>query len=59
MAVALENIPVTTITARSIISAIYQTAKLITSIPNVSYHNKASVPTWIGNGILCLGLVNI
>ncbi|ESW22420.1 hypothetical protein PHAVU_005G152600 [Phaseolus vulgaris] len=41
MAVALENIPVTTITARSIISAIYQTAKLITSVPNVSYHNKA------------------
>ncbi|WVY99285.1 hypothetical protein V8G54_025355 [Vigna mungo] len=41
MAVALENIPVTTITARSTISAVYQTAKLVTSIPNVSYHNKA------------------
>ncbi|KAG2371233.1 hypothetical protein LR48_Vigan05g205500 [Vigna angularis] len=41
MAVALENISVTTITARSTISAVYQTAKLVTSIPNVSYHNKA------------------
>ncbi|KAL5152378.1 Protein EFR3 B [Glycine soja] len=42
MAVTLENIPITTIIARSTISAVYQTAKLITSIPNVSYHNKAS-----------------
>ncbi|KHN33312.1 Protein EFR3 like B [Glycine soja] len=42
MAVALENIPITTIIARSTITAVYQTAKLITSIPNVSYHNKAS-----------------
>ncbi|RZB62792.1 uncharacterized protein LOC114387939 isoform X1 [Glycine soja] len=41
MAVALENIPITTIIARSTITAVYQTAKLITSIPNVSYHNKA------------------
>ncbi|XP_020223321.1 protein EFR3 homolog A isoform X1 [Cajanus cajan] len=41
MAVALENIPITTIIARTTISAVYQTAKLITSIPNVSYHNKA------------------
>ncbi|TKY48337.1 EFR3-like B [Spatholobus suberectus] len=41
MAVALENIPITTIIARSTISAVYQTAKLITAIPNVSYHNKA------------------
>ncbi|RDX99298.1 Protein EFR3-like protein, partial [Mucuna pruriens] len=42
LAVVLENIPITTIIARSTISAVYQTAKLITSIPNVSYHNKAS-----------------
>ncbi|KAK7402232.1 hypothetical protein VNO78_14329 [Psophocarpus tetragonolobus] len=41
MAVLLENIPISTIIARSTISAVYQTAKLITSIPNVSYNNKA------------------
>ncbi|KAJ1424451.1 Armadillo-type fold [Sesbania bispinosa] len=42
MAVVLENISNTTIIARSTISAVYQTAKLITSVPNVSYHKKAS-----------------
>ncbi|XP_061367293.1 protein SEMI-ROLLED LEAF 2-like isoform X3 [Gastrolobium bilobum] len=41
MAVVLENISTTTIIARSTISAVYQTAKLITSVPNVSYHKKA------------------
>ncbi|KAJ1387867.1 Armadillo-type fold [Sesbania bispinosa] len=34
MAVVLENISTTTIVARTTISAVYQTAKLITSIPN-------------------------
>ncbi|KAK7325073.1 hypothetical protein VNO77_29132 [Canavalia gladiata] len=41
MAVALENISTTTIIARATISAVYRTAKLITSIPNVLYHKKA------------------
>ncbi|KAK7312409.1 hypothetical protein VNO77_36237 [Canavalia gladiata] len=41
MAVVLESISTTTIIARTTISAVYQTAKLITSIPNVSYHKKA------------------
>ncbi|KAG4979616.1 hypothetical protein JHK82_032869 [Glycine max] len=41
MAVVLENISSTTIIARTTISAVYQTAKLIMSIPNVSYHKKA------------------
>ncbi|KAL2328854.1 hypothetical protein Fmac_022281 [Flemingia macrophylla] len=41
MAVMLENISTTTIIARTTISAVYQTAKLITPIPNVSYHKKA------------------
>ncbi|XP_057456269.1 protein SEMI-ROLLED LEAF 2 isoform X2 [Lotus japonicus] len=41
MAAVLENISNTTTIARTTISAIYQTAKLITSIPNVSYHKKA------------------
>ncbi|XP_012573225.1 protein SEMI-ROLLED LEAF 2 isoform X2 [Cicer arietinum] len=41
MAVVLENISTTTIVARTTISAVYQTAKLVTSIPNVSYHKKA------------------
>lgn len=41
MAVVLENISSSTIVARTTISAVYQTAKLITSVPNVLYHNKA------------------
>ncbi|XP_045824109.1 protein SEMI-ROLLED LEAF 2-like [Trifolium pratense] len=40
MAVVLENISTTTIVARTTIYAVYQTAKLVTSIPNVSYHKK-------------------
>ncbi|KAK7261608.1 hypothetical protein RIF29_27923 [Crotalaria pallida] len=41
MAVVLENVSMNTIIARTTISAVYQTAKLVTSIPNVSYHKKA------------------
>ncbi|WJX69686.1 hypothetical protein P8452_53895 [Trifolium repens] len=41
MAVVLENISSSTIIARTTISAVYQTAKIITSVPNVSYHKKA------------------
>lgn len=42
MAVVLENISNSTIVARTTISAIYQTSKLISSIPNLSYDKKAS-----------------
>ncbi|GLT53623.1 hypothetical protein SLA2020_268820 [Shorea laevis] len=41
MAVVLENLPTTTLVARTTISAVLQTAKIISSIPNVSYHKKA------------------
>ncbi|XP_027344187.1 uncharacterized protein LOC113856537 isoform X2 [Abrus precatorius] len=41
LAVVLEYISTTAILARTTISAVYRTAKLITSIPNVSYHKKA------------------
>ncbi|XP_062107804.1 protein SEMI-ROLLED LEAF 2 isoform X2 [Humulus lupulus] len=41
MAVVLENIPTSTIVARTTISAIYQTAKLVSSVPNVYYHKMA------------------
>ncbi|CAJ2660994.1 protein SEMI-ROLLED LEAF 2-like isoform X1 [Trifolium pratense] len=41
MAVVLENISSSTIIARTTISSVYQTAKIITSVPNVSYHKKA------------------
>ncbi|XP_059446358.1 protein SEMI-ROLLED LEAF 2 isoform X1 [Corylus avellana] len=41
MAVVLENIPATTLVARTTISAVLQTAKIISSIPNVSYQKKA------------------
>ncbi|XLR13822.1 hypothetical protein HN51_034720, partial [Arachis hypogaea] len=45
MAVVLENISISTLLARTTISAVYQTAKLISYVPNVSYQKKASIPT--------------
>ncbi|KAM3702515.1 hypothetical protein ACB098_04G031700 [Castanea mollissima] len=41
MAVVLENIPTTAVVARTTLSAVFQTAKIISPIPNVSYHKKA------------------
>ncbi|KAK8983664.1 hypothetical protein V6N11_009453 [Hibiscus sabdariffa] len=41
MAVVLENISTSSIVARSTISAVHRTAVIISSIPNISYHNKA------------------
>ncbi|MED6206006.1 hypothetical protein PIB30_022896 [Stylosanthes scabra] len=41
MAVVLENISTSTLIARTTFSAVYQTAKLISSVPNVSYQKKA------------------
>ncbi|XP_048333178.2 protein SEMI-ROLLED LEAF 2 isoform X1 [Ziziphus jujuba] len=41
MAMVLENISTVTIVARTTISAIYQTAKIVSSVPNISYHKKA------------------
>ncbi|GMI71859.1 EFR3 OF PLANT 3 [Hibiscus trionum] len=41
MAVALENISSSSIVARSTISAVHRTTDIISSIPNISYHNKA------------------
>ncbi|XLR34471.1 hypothetical protein S83_062371, partial [Arachis hypogaea] len=45
MAVVLENISTSTLLARTTISAVYQTAKLISYVPNVSYQKKTSIPT--------------
>ncbi|XP_038885071.1 protein SEMI-ROLLED LEAF 2 isoform X1 [Benincasa hispida] len=41
LAVVLENIPNNNISARATVSAIYQTAMTVSSIPNVSYFKKA------------------
>ncbi|XP_023514234.1 uncharacterized protein LOC111778563 [Cucurbita pepo subsp. pepo] len=41
LAVVMENVTNNTISARATISAVYQTAMIVASIPNVSYHNKA------------------
>nr|XP_011457274.1 PREDICTED: uncharacterized protein LOC101313176 isoform X3 [Fragaria vesca subsp. vesca] len=41
MAVVLENIPTSTIVARATVSAVYLTAKMVSSVPNISYHKKA------------------
>ncbi|KAJ4971996.1 hypothetical protein NE237_005095 [Protea cynaroides] len=41
MAVMLENISTITVMARTTISAVYRTAQIVASIPNLSYQNKA------------------
>ncbi|XVF79641.1 hypothetical protein PTKIN_Ptkin15bG0005400 [Pterospermum kingtungense] len=41
MAVMLENIPNITVMARTLISAVYRTAQIMASVPNLSYQNKA------------------
>ncbi|XVE76738.1 hypothetical protein DITRI_Ditri13aG0005500 [Diplodiscus trichospermus] len=41
MAVMLENMPNITLMARTLISAVYRTAQIMASIPNLSYQNKA------------------
>jgi hypothetical protein len=42
IAVFLENISATTVVARTTISAVHQTARIISSIPNISYHKKVN-----------------
>ncbi|KAA8531396.1 hypothetical protein F0562_006108 [Nyssa sinensis] len=41
MAVVLENILTSAVAARTTISAVYRTAQIISSIPNILYHKKA------------------
>ncbi|EEF32756.1 conserved hypothetical protein [Ricinus communis] len=41
MAVMLENISAITVIGRTMISAVYRTAQIAASIPNLSYQNKA------------------
>lgn len=57
LAVFLENIPITTIAARATISAVHRTAKIVSSIPNVSYHKKASGPMKFTYASSCSNLV--
>ncbi|CAI9777038.1 unnamed protein product [Fraxinus pennsylvanica] len=40
MAVVLENIPTGIVGARATVSAVYRTAQIISSVPNVSYRKK-------------------
>lgn len=42
MAVVLESIPANLIVARTTVSSVYRTALIVSSIPNVSNHKKAS-----------------
>ena len=41
MAVMLENLSSIVVMARTLISAVYRTAQIAASIPNLSYENKA------------------
>ncbi|GMJ16160.1 EFR3 OF PLANT 1 [Hibiscus trionum] len=41
MAVMLENVPNITLMSRTLISAVYRTAQIMASVPNLSYQNKA------------------
>lgn len=40
MAVMLENIASTAVVARSTAAAVYRTAQIIASVPNLQYQNK-------------------
>jgi protein EFR3 len=40
MAVMLENIASTPVVARSTAAAVYRTAQIIASVPNLQYQNK-------------------
>lgn len=42
MAVVLENIPASASLARMTMSALYRTAQVISSVPNISYNKKVS-----------------
>lgn len=42
MAVILENLTSTVSVSRSTVSAVYRTAQIIASVPNLSYQNKVS-----------------
>jgi hypothetical protein len=46
MAVMLENISNITVIARTMISAVYRTAQIVASLPNLSYQNKAKPNLW-------------
>lgn len=41
MAVLLENMSNITVMARTLIAAVYRTAQIVASVPNISYQNKA------------------
>ncbi|XP_050372855.1 protein SEMI-ROLLED LEAF 2 isoform X2 [Argentina anserina] len=41
MAVLLETIPTSIVVARATVSAVYLAAKMVSSVPNISYHKKA------------------
>lgn len=42
MGMVLENIPASTVAARSMIAAVYRTAQIVSCIPNVSYYRKVT-----------------
>ncbi|KAH9624487.1 hypothetical protein KSS87_016928 [Heliosperma pusillum] len=46
MAVMLENISSITVIARTTIAAVFRTAQIVASLPNISYQNKASYPAF-------------
>ena len=55
MAVMLENIASTPVVARSTAAAVYRTAQIIASIPNLSYQNK--VCCWSTNFEFILAVI--
>lgn len=55
MAVVLENIPTNTIVAKTTISAVYRTAQIISSVPNISYHKKAFPEALFHQLLLAMG----
>lgn len=51
MAGMMENLSSITVIARTTVSAVYRTAQIVASLPNMAYNNKASTHIHICNHI--------
>ncbi|XP_021752707.1 uncharacterized protein LOC110718207 isoform X1 [Chenopodium quinoa] len=55
MAVVLENVPNSNIVARTTIFSVYRTARIVSSLPNISYHKKTFPDALFHQLLLAMG----
>lgn len=51
MAGMMENLSNITVIARTTVAAVYRTAQIVASLPNIAYNNKATTNTQILSNI--------